>query len=67
MADIKDIDIAFLPILLPFTMSPEMAAVVALNLQPKVLYPYHTGDTDPKQMIGLLKNTPIDVRIRKMK
>jgi L-ascorbate metabolism protein UlaG (beta-lactamase superfamily) len=44
---IKDIDIAFLPMNLPYTMTPEMVANGAKAFKPKILYPYHYGKTDP--------------------
>jgi L-ascorbate metabolism protein UlaG (beta-lactamase superfamily) len=68
MKALKNIDIAFLPMNLPYTMTPEMVADAALAFKPKVLYPYHYGDTDTAQLAALLKgNGKIEVRIRKMK
>jgi L-ascorbate metabolism protein UlaG (beta-lactamase superfamily) len=68
MKALKDIDIAFLPMNLPYTMTPEMVADAVMAFKPKVLYPYHYGDTDPERLVALLKNNPeIQVRIRKMK
>ena len=68
MKDLTDIDIAFLPMNLPYTMTPEMAADAAKAFKPKVLYPYHFGNTDPSKVAALLKDEPgIEVRIRKMK
>jgi len=67
MKEIKDIDIAFLPMNLPYTMTPEMVAEVARIIKPKLLYPYHFGNTDTNKLIDLLKNDKyIDVRIRKL-
>lgn len=67
IADIKNIDVAFLPMNLPFTMTPEMTANAAKMFMPKILYPYHYGKTDTNILIDLLKDTKqIDVRIRKM-
>jgi L-ascorbate metabolism protein UlaG (beta-lactamase superfamily) len=64
----KSIDYAFLPMNLPYTMTPEMVADGAKAFMPKVLYPYHFGDTDTSRLVALLKNTQgIEVRIRKMK
>ncbi len=64
---LKRIDIAFLPMNLPYTMTPEMAADAALAFKPKVLYPYHYGETDASRLAALLKGHPeIEVRIRKM-
>ena len=61
------IDCAFLPMNLPYTMSPEMAADAAMSLQPKILYPYHFGNTNTQLLVDLLKDqTAIEVRIRKL-
>jgi L-ascorbate metabolism protein UlaG (beta-lactamase superfamily) len=67
MKTFKNIDIAFLPMNLPYTMTPEMAADAAKMIGPKVLYPYHTGDTDIAKLLSLMKDQKgIEVRIRKM-
>jgi L-ascorbate metabolism protein UlaG (beta-lactamase superfamily) len=61
------IDCAFLPMNLPYTMTPEMAADAAKAFKPKILYPYHFGDTDTSELVKLMKDTPeVEVRIRKM-
>ena len=63
----KDIDIAFLPMNLPYTMTPEMTAAAARMFRPKVLYPYHFGETDPERLVKLLEGEPgIEVRVRPM-
>lgn len=68
MKALKDIDIAFLPMNLPYTMTPEMVADAARMFQPKVLYPYHQGETETTKIVALLKNEKgIEIRIRKMK
>jgi L-ascorbate metabolism protein UlaG (beta-lactamase superfamily) len=67
MKSLKKIDIAFLPMNLPYTMTPEMVADAALALKPKVLYPYHYGRTDPQELVKLLKDAKeIEVRVRKL-
>ena len=67
MAGLKNIDIAFLPMNLPYTMIPEMTAAAAKMIQPKLLYPYHYGSTDTSLLTTLLKaQKGIEVRIRKM-
>jgi L-ascorbate metabolism protein UlaG (beta-lactamase superfamily) len=49
-------------------MTPEMAADAALAFKPKVLYPYHYGDTEPKRLTALLAGAKgIEVRIRALK
>jgi L-ascorbate metabolism protein UlaG (beta-lactamase superfamily) len=67
MKALKEIDVAFLPMDLPYTMTPEMVADAAKAFKPKILYPYHYGDTDTDRLVKLLKNTDIDVRIRNLK
>jgi len=67
MKALKDIDIAFLPMNLPYTMTPEMVADAAKAFKPKILYPYHYGNTDTSKIVELLKDAKqIEVRIRKM-
>jgi L-ascorbate metabolism protein UlaG (beta-lactamase superfamily) len=67
MKKLENIDIAFLPMNLPYTMTPEMVADAAKAFKPKVLYPYHYGQTDPAGLVDLLKDsTQIEVRIRDM-
>jgi len=67
MSDLKDIDVAFLPMNRPYTMTPEMVAEAARRFRPKILYPYHYGDTDTGKLVELLKDEEdIEVRIRKM-
>ena len=68
MKALTGIDVAFLPMNLPYTMTPEMVADAAKAFMPKILYPYHYGETDPARLTDLMKNAPsIDVRNRKMK
>jgi L-ascorbate metabolism protein UlaG (beta-lactamase superfamily) len=68
MGLLKRIDIAFLPMNLPYTMTPEMVPDAARSFRPIVLYPYHFGETDTAQLVTLLKgNRDIEVRIRRMK
>jgi L-ascorbate metabolism protein UlaG (beta-lactamase superfamily) len=64
---VRGIDVAFLPMNLPYTMTPEMVADVALVIRPKILYPYHFGDTDASRLVKLLRDHPeIEVRIRRL-
>jgi len=68
MKKLEKIDIAFLPMNLPYTMTPALVADAAKAFKPKVLYPYHYGDTDPNELVNLLKDSKdTEVRIRKMK
>lgn len=68
MKGLTDIDVAFLPMNLPYTMTPEMVADAAKAFKPKILYPYHYGNTDTQKLVDLLKNEAgIEVRIRDLK
>lgn len=67
MKQLKNIDIAFLPMNLPYTMTPEMVFDAAKAFRPKILYPYHYGNTDTKKLVELMKDEKdIEVRIRKL-
>ncbi len=67
MKVLKNIDIAFLPMNLPYTMTPAMVADAARAFKPKILYPYHYGETNTNEIVNLLKDTNIEVRIRNLK
>lgn len=64
LKDIKDIDVAFLPCNLPFTMTPEQCAEAAKVVMPKVLFPYHYGETAIQKLVKLLEGSGIEVLIR---
>jgi len=67
MKKLEGIDCAFLPMNLPYTMTPEMVADAAKAFQPEILYPYHYGNTDTSKLGKLLREQKgIEVRIRKM-
>jgi L-ascorbate metabolism protein UlaG (beta-lactamase superfamily) len=67
MKSLASIDIAFLPMNLPYTMTPGMVADAAKAFKPHILYPYHYGSTDPQELVELLQDEPeIEVRIRQM-
>lgn len=67
MANLKGIDIAFLPCNQPYTMTPEQLARAARMFSPKVIYPYHYSETPVEQINTLLKGSGIEVKIRAMK
>lgn len=64
MANIHDIDVAFLPCNQPYTMTVEQLLKAAKTFKPKVLFPYHYSQTDVSEIPSLLKDAGIDVRIR---
>ena len=57
MANLKDIDIAFLPCNQPYTMTPQQLSKAARMFQPKVVYPYHYSDTPIYEVEKLLEDT----------
>ncbi len=68
MKKLEKIAVAFLPMNLPYTMTPEQVAEAAQWFKPKILYPYHFGQTDTKRLVDLLKDQKdVEVRIRDMK
>ncbi|MBN1799777.1 MAG: MBL fold metallo-hydrolase [Spirochaetales bacterium] len=67
MSDLKNIDIAFLPMNQPYTMTPEQVAAAVNVIKPKIVYPYHYGNTDVNQLKELLKNNnDVELRIREL-
>ena len=66
----KNIDVAFLPVNQPFTMTVKQAVNAARIINPKILYPYHYGQTeqvtDLDQLCAGLEGSGIEVRLREM-
>ncbi len=64
MESIKNIDVAFMPCNQPYTMTVAQLVKAAKTVRPKVLFPYHYGNTDVSSIPSQLKGEGIDVRIR---
>lgn len=64
MRALKSIDVAFIPMNLPYTMTPADAAVAVKAFHPAVVYPYHYRGQDTKIFANALEGTGIDVRLR---
>ncbi len=64
MAGMKDIDVAFLPVNQPYTMTLEQCVRAAKTLSPKVLIPYHFSQTDLSSLPEALPE--IQVLLRQM-
>ena len=70
MRSLKGIDIAFLPMNLPYTMSVEKAADAIREFKPKIVYPYHyrSGDGSKadfeqlKKLVG--EGSGVEIRVR---
>lgn len=68
MKGLKNINVAFLPMNLPYTMTPQMVADAVTMFKPKILYPYHFGNTNVTELVTLLQNQKdVEIRIRNMK
>ena len=62
MADIKDIDVAFLPVNQPYTMTVDQCVHAAEMIQPKVLIPYHFSKTDLTELPSRLPGMTVLLR-----
>lgn len=68
MNELSDIDVAFLPVSPPSTMTVEMAIDAVRAIKPKIFYPYHYDGTDLSELLEALKNQPnTEVRVRDMR
>jgi L-ascorbate metabolism protein UlaG (beta-lactamase superfamily) len=68
MKALRNIDVAFLPMNLPYTMTPEMVVDATRSIRPRILYPYHFGQTDPQVLVRLLAGLEgTEVRVRDMR
>jgi L-ascorbate metabolism protein UlaG (beta-lactamase superfamily) len=65
MKALKDIDVAFVCMNLPYTMPPSEALECLRAFRPKVVYPYHFRSSDPAEIASGLGGQPIEVRVRK--
>ena len=63
MAALTGIDVAFLPMNQPYTMTPQQAADAVKAFKPKVVYPYHYKGTDTQAFADLVGNAA-EVRLR---
>jgi len=61
---LSNIDVAFLPMNLPFTQTPEAAAQWVKNFKPRIVYPYHFSNADLSAFVSAVGNMA-EVRMRK--
>ena len=54
MRALTGIEVAFLPMNLPYTMTEEQAADAVKAFKPKIVYPYHYQGSDPKKFATLV-------------
>jgi L-ascorbate metabolism protein UlaG (beta-lactamase superfamily) len=63
MRALKNIDIAFIPMNLPYTMPPSEAAECVKAFKPKVVYPYHFRGQNTEEFKAALAGEKIEVRV----
>lgn len=70
MRNLKNIDIAFVCMNLPYTMTVEKAAEAVLDFQPKTVYPYHyrgeNGLSDVAKFKSLVKAGDADIQVTQL-
>jgi L-ascorbate metabolism protein UlaG (beta-lactamase superfamily) len=64
MRALERIDVAFVPMNLPFTMSPAEAAGCVKAFKPRVVFPYHYSGSDPQEFASAMRDSGIEVRVR---
>jgi L-ascorbate metabolism protein UlaG (beta-lactamase superfamily) len=61
---LHNIDVAFVCMNLPYTMTPEEAAEAVKKFRPAVVYPYHYRGSDLNAFASALAGSGIEVRLR---
>lgn len=64
MRALTNIDVAFVPMNLPYTMPPSEAAGCVKAFKPRIVYPYHYRGSDLQAFASALQGTGIEVRLR---
>lgn len=64
MKALKNIDVAFIAMNLPYTATPDEAAECAAAFKPRVAYPYHYKGQDTKIFESKLAGRGVEVRLR---
>ena len=66
MKALRNIDVAFVCMNLPYTMTPGEAAGCVNAFKPKIVYPYHYGQSNLQEFTSAVQGTPgVEVRLRK--
>lgn len=64
MKALKNIDVAFVCMNLPYTMPPAEAAECVAAFKPRILYPYHYRDSNLDELTRPLADSGVEVRRR---
>ena len=66
MKALRNIDVAFVCMNLPYTMTPGEAAACVNGFKPKIVYPYHYGQSNLQEFSSAVQGTQgVEVRLRK--
>ena len=68
MKSLRAIDVAFICMNLPYTMTEEQAASAVLDFQPKVVYPYHYRGaneqmSDPEKFKSIVQSRNMNIKV----
>jgi len=63
MRALRGVDVAFVPMNLPYTMTPQEAAEAVKAFKPKIVIPYHYRGQDLQVFAKALIGTGIEVRL----
>jgi L-ascorbate metabolism protein UlaG (beta-lactamase superfamily) len=63
MKALKNIDVAFIPMNLPYTMPPSEAADCVKAFKPKIVIPYHYQGQKPEEFQAAVKGSGVEVRL----
>lgn len=61
---LRNIDVAFVCMNLPYTMPPREAAALVKAMKPRIVYPYHYRGSNLQEFADALRGERIEVRIR---
>ncbi len=64
MRNLRNIDVAFLPMNLPYTMTEEQAASAVAAFKPAYVYPYHYKGSDPEKFASLVAEQATDTEVK---
>jgi len=63
MSQLENIDIVFLPMNQPYTMTAEQAGHAARLIKPVIVYPYHFSESIAREFSDMLEGEKTEVRI----
>jgi L-ascorbate metabolism protein UlaG (beta-lactamase superfamily) len=65
MRALRNIDVAFVPMNLPYTMTPKQAAEAVREFKPRIVYPYHFGKSEVSEFTRIVgSDAGVEVRVR---